>query len=103
MFKATTTTTTTTATTVESIYMSACCFCVHVQFQQQCTPETYLHLLQVMMLGVTNPTEYRSPNSDYMTKRARKAWLEERAFVALTMAASRGYEKMCTRLIQSGM
>ncbi|XP_076469945.1 uncharacterized protein LOC143300242 [Babylonia areolata] len=56
----------------------------------------------VMMLGVTNPTEYRSPNSDYMTKRARKAWLEERASVALSMAANRGLEKMCLRLIQSG-
>nr|KAG5689821.1 hypothetical protein BaRGS_029299 [Batillaria attramentaria] len=38
----------------------------------------------VMQLGVTNPTDYRSPNSDYMTKRARKAWLEERAAVALS-------------------
>lgn len=56
----------------------------------------------VMMLGVTNPTDYRSPNSDYMTKRARKAWLEERAFVALSMASSRGFQKMCTRLIDSG-
>ncbi|KAL8564600.1 hypothetical protein ACOMHN_032156 [Nucella lapillus] len=56
----------------------------------------------VMMLGVTNPTEYRSPNSDYMTKRARKAWLEERASVALSMAANRGLDKMCLRLIQSG-
>ena len=55
-----------------------------------------------MMLGVTNPTEYRSPNSDYMTKRARKAWLEERAAVALSMAANRGFDKMCTRLIDSG-
>ena len=57
---------------------------------------------QVMTLGVTNPTEYRSPNSDYMTKRARKAWLEERAAVALSMAANRGFDRMCSRLIDSG-
>ena len=55
-----------------------------------------------MMLGVTNPTEYRSPNSDYMTKRARKAWLEERAAVALSMAANRGLDRMCARLIDTG-
>jgi hypothetical protein len=57
---------------------------------------------KVMALGVTNPTLYRSPNSDYMTKRAKKAWLEERAAVALAMAANRGYDKLCTRLIDSG-
>lgn len=56
----------------------------------------------VMSLGVTNPSSYRSPNSDYMTKRAKKVWLEERAAVALSLAASRGLDKMCHKLIESG-
>ncbi|XP_025115445.1 ankyrin repeat domain-containing protein 35-like isoform X1 [Pomacea canaliculata] len=57
---------------------------------------------QVMQLGVTNPSSYHSPNSDYMTKRARNTWLEERAAVALFMAANRGLDKMCSKLVNSG-
>ena len=53
-------------------------------------------------LGVTNPTTYHTPQSDYMTKRARKAWLEERAFLALFIAAHRGHENLVKKLIDSG-
>lgn len=56
----------------------------------------------VFSLGVTNPTSYRTPHSDYMTKKARKAWLEERAFLALVIAAHRGHEKLVKRLIEAG-
>lgn len=54
-------------------------------------------------LGVTQPTAYHTPGSDYMTKKARKAWLEERAFLALFIAAHRGHETLVKRLIESGM
>lgn len=37
-----------------------------------------------------------------MTKKARKAWLEERAFLALVIAAHRGHEKLVKRLIEAG-
>lgn len=56
----------------------------------------------VFRLGVTQPTTYHTPGSDYMTKRARKAWLEERAFLALFVAAHRGHEKLVRSLIDAG-
>ncbi|XP_060575576.1 uncharacterized protein LOC132733022 isoform X3 [Ruditapes philippinarum] len=56
----------------------------------------------VFRLGVTQPTDYHTPGSDYMTKRARKAWLQERAFLALFIAAHRGHEKLVRRLIEAG-
>lgn len=56
----------------------------------------------VFKLGVSQPTSYHTPGSDYMTKRARKAWLQERAFLALFIAAHRGHEKLVSRLIQAG-
>ncbi|KAK3596887.1 hypothetical protein CHS0354_029074 [Potamilus streckersoni] len=56
----------------------------------------------VFKLGVTQPTDYRTPHSDYMTKRARKIWLEERAFLALFIAAHRGHIKLVKKLIDSG-
>ncbi|KAK3086422.1 hypothetical protein FSP39_018250 [Pinctada imbricata] len=57
----------------------------------------------VFSLGVTIPTAYRTPQSDYMTKRAKKAWLEERGFLALFIAAHRGHEKLVKRLIETGL
>ncbi|XP_046558870.1 LOW QUALITY PROTEIN: uncharacterized protein LOC124267923 [Haliotis rubra] len=56
----------------------------------------------VFSLGVTHPSDYKTPNSEYMTKRSRRAWYEERAFVALCIAAHRGHDKLCTKLIQAG-
>lgn len=56
----------------------------------------------VFRLGVTQPTSYHTPGSDYMTKRARKAWLQERAFLALFIAAHRGHEKLVRHLIEAG-
>ncbi|XP_021343788.1 uncharacterized protein LOC110443733 isoform X2 [Mizuhopecten yessoensis] len=56
----------------------------------------------VFSLGVTNPTTYKTPQSDYMTKRARKIWLEERAFLALFIAAHRGHDKLVQQLIDCG-
>ena len=61
-----------------------------------------VHYLQVLRLGVTQPTDYHTPGSDYMTKRARKAWLQERAFLALYVAAHRGHEKLVRSLIEAG-
>ncbi|WAR11434.1 ANR60-like protein [Mya arenaria] len=59
-------------------------------------------LSQVFRLGVTQPTSYHTPGSDYMTKRARKAWLQERAFLALYVASHRGHENLVRKLIESG-
>ncbi|KAJ8302991.1 hypothetical protein KUTeg_019387 [Tegillarca granosa] len=56
----------------------------------------------VFSLGVTYPTDYKTPHSDYMTKRARKAWIEERAFLALYIAAHRGYQGLVKKLIDAG-
>ncbi|CAL1532371.1 unnamed protein product [Lymnaea stagnalis] len=56
----------------------------------------------VFKLGVTDPSDYHTPASDYMTKKSRKAWLEERAFVALCLAAHRGYEEIAIKLIETG-
>ncbi|XP_005092657.1 uncharacterized protein LOC101845386 isoform X2 [Aplysia californica] len=56
----------------------------------------------VFRLGVTNPSDYHTPASDYMTKRSRKAWLEERAFIALCLASHRGHEELAVRLIENG-
>ena len=58
--------------------------------------------MQVFRLGVTNPSDYHTPASDYMTKRSRKAWLEERAFIALSLAAHRGHEELALALIANG-
>lgn len=57
---------------------------------------------RVFRLGVTNPSDYHTPASDYMTKRSRKAWLQERAFIALCLAAHRGHEELAVRLIENG-
>ncbi|XP_046328632.2 ankyrin repeat, SAM and basic leucine zipper domain-containing protein 1-like isoform X1 [Haliotis rufescens] len=56
----------------------------------------------VFSLGVTHPSDYKTPNSEYMIKRSRRAWYEERAFVALCIAAHRGHDKLCAKLIQAG-
>ncbi|GFR93819.1 ankyrin repeat domain-containing protein 60 [Elysia marginata] len=57
----------------------------------------------VFRLGVTNPSDYHTPASDYMTKRARATWLEERGFIALCLAAHRGHEELVLKLINSGV
>jgi hypothetical protein len=57
---------------------------------------------QVFKLGVTQDTDYRTPNLDYMTMRSRQVWLAERAFIALFMAAHRGHIKMVEKLIAAG-
>ncbi|KAK6185952.1 hypothetical protein SNE40_008079 [Patella caerulea] len=56
----------------------------------------------VFRLGVTYPTDYQTPNSQYMAVRARKAWIEERAFVALCIAANRGHDELVRKLIDAG-
>ena len=53
-------------------------------------------------MGVTYPTDYRSPASDYMTKNDRKRWLQERSALALNIATCRGLEDICLHLIQIG-
>ncbi|KAH9515697.1 Ankyrin repeat domain-containing protein 60 [Bulinus truncatus] len=72
---------------------------------------TYMELVEavvsndidwVFRLGVTDPSDYHTPASDYMSKKSRKLWLEERAFIALCLAAHRGYEEMTVKLIESG-
>ncbi|KAL5021775.1 hypothetical protein ScPMuIL_000930 [Solemya velum] len=57
----------------------------------------------VFKLGVTQLTDYHTPHSTYMTKKARKAWFDERAFLALYIAAHRGHENLCKKLISSGV
>lgn len=57
----------------------------------------------VFQLGVTNPSDYHTPASDYMTKRARASWLEDRGFIALCLAAHRGQEELVLKLINSGV
>ncbi|XP_064640528.1 GA-binding protein subunit beta-2-like isoform X2 [Lineus longissimus] len=56
----------------------------------------------VFKLGVTQDTDYRTPNLDYMTMRSRQVWLAERAFIALYMAAHRGNMKMVEKLVTAG-
>ncbi|XP_064610713.1 uncharacterized protein LOC135474946 isoform X2 [Liolophura sinensis] len=57
---------------------------------------------KVFKLGVTQDTDYKTPNSEYMPKRAKAGWLAERAFVALCVAAHRGHSELVNRLIRSG-
>lgn len=38
-----------------------------------------------------------------MTKKQRRPWIEERAFIALFIASHRGHEKLVKRLIDAGM
>ncbi|XP_002734569.1 uncharacterized protein LOC100374676 [Saccoglossus kowalevskii] len=57
---------------------------------------------KVFALGVTQDTTYSTPNSQQMYPRARAAWIEERAFIALTIAAHRGYTRLVTQLIDAG-
>lgn len=59
--------------------------------------------LQVFRLGVSSLSDYHTPASDYMSKTARKDWLEERAFIALCLAAHRGHEELVVKLIENGM
>ena len=57
----------------------------------------------MFQLGVTQDTEYKTPNSEYMSQRARKQWLSTRADLALIIAAHRGHTEMVTRLIDEGI
>ncbi|XP_052063178.1 uncharacterized protein LOC127702912 isoform X1 [Mytilus californianus] len=56
----------------------------------------------VFSLGVTANTTYHTPQSDYMTKKQRRPWIEERAFIALFIASHRGHDKLVKRLIDAG-
>ncbi|ESO82737.1 hypothetical protein LOTGIDRAFT_73337, partial [Lottia gigantea] len=56
----------------------------------------------VFRLGVSHPSDYQTPNSQYMTARARKAWIDERAFVALCIAANRGHDDLVCKLVDAG-
>ena len=57
---------------------------------------------QVFKLGVTPNSKYSTPNLDYMLPGKRKAHLQERAFVALFVAAHRGHLKLVEKLISEG-
>ena len=54
-------------------------------------------------LGVTQDTEFKTPNSEYMGSQAKSAWIAERAFTALYIAAHRGYLKLVEKLIHAGI
>ncbi|XP_077982652.1 uncharacterized protein LOC144437564 [Glandiceps talaboti] len=57
---------------------------------------------KVFSLGVTQDTKYTTPNSERMHQRQRVAWIKERAFVALCIAAHRGNTHLVSRLIDAG-
>ena len=57
---------------------------------------------KVFRLGVTKDTDFKTPNSDYMGPQAKQAWIAERAFTALYIAAHRGYLKLAQKLIMAG-
>ncbi|CAG5129212.1 unnamed protein product [Candidula unifasciata] len=56
----------------------------------------------VFRLGVTSSSDYHTPASDYMSKKLRKEWLEDRALIALCLAAHRGHEDLVVSLIEYG-
>ena len=58
--------------------------------------------LQLFRLGITRDTDYKTPNSEYMSAQTRQAWFADRAGVALYIAAHRGHQKLCDKLIQAG-
>lgn len=53
-------------------------------------------------MGVINLIFYRILYSDYMIKKVRKVWFEERAFLVLVIVVYRGYEKLVKRFIEVG-
>ena len=57
---------------------------------------------EVLKLGVTPQSTFKSPNSDYMTKAARQNFLADRACVALFVACHRGHNKLVQTLVESG-
>ncbi|GCB66142.1 uncharacterized protein [Scyliorhinus torazame] len=59
-------------------------------------------IVELMSLGVTMDTEYSTPNSRYMNIKQKKAWIAERAFVALFIAAHRGHINMVNFLLMNG-
>ena len=58
---------------------------------------------QVFKLGVTSDSSYETPQSAYMKRDERSAWLAERAFIALFIASQRGHEDFCLKLLKTGM
>ncbi|KAI8504711.1 Ankyrin repeat domain-containing protein 60 [Branchiostoma belcheri] len=57
---------------------------------------------KVFQLGVTPDTKFRSPTSDYMGPRQRRAWFAERAAVALFIASNRGHLDLMHSLMEEG-
>ncbi|XP_071482334.1 uncharacterized protein [Diadema antillarum] len=57
---------------------------------------------QVMKLGVTKDTTYETPSSQMMREKSKQAWIADRAFVALCIAAHRGHVNLVQRLIVGG-
>lgn len=57
---------------------------------------------EVLKLGVTQDTDYSTPSSKIMKPQTREAWIAERAFVALCIAAHRGHVILVQRLIEGG-
>ena len=53
-------------------------------------------------LGVTQNTSFNTPNSEHMSSNAKSAWIADRAFTALFIAAHRGYQKLVDKLIDTG-
>lgn len=74
-----------------------------------CLPLDYFYtvismnvFLQLMKLGVTADSNYRTPNIDYTFAFKRKEIYEERGEVALYMAAARGRHQMVDALLEGG-
>lgn len=72
---------------------------------------TWMHLLQacvkgeldkVIKLGVTPDSDYRDPNSTFMSEKKREEWFFERQSVALYVAAHRGHVDIIKQLISAG-
>ncbi|XP_038658281.1 ankyrin repeat domain-containing protein 60-like [Scyliorhinus canicula] len=59
-------------------------------------------ITELMSLGVTMDSEYSTANSRYMNIKQKKAWIAERAFVALFIAAHRGHIDMLNFLLMNG-
>ena len=58
--------------------------------------------MQVFQLGVTQSSDYTTPNLEYMMPSKRKQHLSERAFIALYIASHRGHIKLVEKLISEG-
>lgn len=65
-------------------------------------PNLVLIALQLLALGVTKDSDYTTPNSKRMDAKARAAWISERNFVALLIAAHRGHVDIVRYLLKNG-